>query len=281
MQGSRWCFTLNNYNDDDVNIIKSIPHMYLVFGYEVSESGTHHLQGFLTLKNKKRLSGMKKLHGTAHWEVAKGTSLQASDYCKKENNFFEDGTPPSQGKRTDIQQVCNMIKQGVSTVVVANEFPSVYIKFHRGIEQLALKLQVPYTHSELRGLWFTGKPGSGKSLFARRFAPFYLKPQNKWFDGYAGEQTIILDDFDTGGIALGHHLKIWTDRYACTGETKGGTVHLRHHQFIITSNFTIEQMFSDVPEIMHAILRRFTVRDFNLFPYRYELDTTPVIVDQA
>jgi len=59
---------INNYNDNDIVIVKAIPHFYLVFGYEVGESDIFYLQGFIILKGNKRLTGMKKFHATVHWE---------------------------------------------------------------------------------------------------------------------------------------------------------------------------------------------------------------------
>lgn len=91
---------------------------------------------------------------------------------------------------------------------------------------LALIPQEEYTHDDLRGVWYYGEPGCGKSRKAYSENPgAYRKPQNKWFDGYKGEQVIILDDLDKyGGDKLAHYLKIWSDRYACSGEIKGSTV---------------------------------------------------------
>jgi hypothetical protein len=87
----------------------------------------------------------------------------------------------------------------------------------------------------------------------------YLKAQNKWWDGYTGQEAVILDDLDSN--VLGHYLKIWADRYACTGETKGGQVALRHKVIVITSNYRPEDLFTD-REICEAISRRFKLKGF-------------------
>jgi hypothetical protein len=65
-----------------------------------------------------------------------------------------------------------------------------------------------------------------------------------------------MEDLDTD--CLGHYIKIWADRYACTGEIKGGTVPLYHKTFVITSNYTPEQLFTKDPTMAKAIRRRFT-----------------------
>jgi len=263
-QSKRFCFTWNNYDDAAVALLESFASdhcPYLVYGKEVGESGTSHLQGFFTLKSKKSITALRKLGLACHLETAKGTSLQASDYCKKEGDFVEFGTPPIPGQRTDLAAVADMVKAGKSLQEIAESCPSTYMKYGRGIRDLKLILDKPYDHSDVRGIWYVGSPGTGKSRKARHENPgAYLKSQSKWFDGYNGESVVILDDLDTN--ILGHHLKIWADRYSCTGETKGGTINLRHTKFIVTSNYTIEHLWSEDVAMQEAIKRRFKVTVF-------------------
>jgi len=260
----RWVFTLNNYTPIDETLIQGWDTKYLVYGREIGESGTPHLQGFVTFPKNYRASGVKKLHATAHWEVAKATSLVASDYCKKgsqshdewrehgvsgpnygeDADVFERGIPPTPGKRTDLDVIAEAAKAGASLKELSDLAPSTYIRNYRGIAHYKSLHVTSYGHDTVRGVWFHGAPGTGKSHAARAMYPnAFMKSQNKWFDGYAGEAVIILDDLDFGGKCLGHKLKIWLDKYPCIAETKGGTVCLQHRVFIITSNYTPEQIF--------------------------------------
>lgn len=259
----RWCFTLFDYTDNDEATFKALNSQYLVYGREVCPTTkSPHLQGFVTFATAKRLSAMKKIHGTCHWEVAKGTSQQASDYCKKEGDWHEQGVVPSPGMRTDIKHACDLIKAGETLRAVANAVDCVFVKYGRGLRDLKLTLDVPYTNDTVRGEWYWGLPGTGKSHKARFENPdAYIKAQNKWWDNYQGEAVVILDDLDSN--MLGHHLKIWADRYACTGETKGGTVNLQHRKLIVTSNYSIEQLWED-EQMREAIKRRFKVTHFSV-----------------
>ena len=66
----RWCFTINNPTDEESFLLsiwgesieadgEQSDASYLVFGREVGESGTPHLQGYVELRTKKRISFLK------------------------------------------------------------------------------------------------------------------------------------------------------------------------------------------------------------------------------
>lgn len=68
---------------------------------------------------------------------------------------------------------------------------------------------------------------------------------------------MVLDDLDTG--VLSHYIKIWADKWECTGEIKGGTVALNYDVFIITSNYLPADIWFEEKDktLLQAILRRF------------------------
>ena len=75
---------------------------------------------------------------------------------------------------------------------------------------------------------------------------------------------ILIDDLDCTKLA--HFLKRWADKYACKGEAKGYTVPLQHESICITSNFSIEELFKEYPQVtVTAIKRR-----FKAFHYPFE-----------
>ena len=76
------------------------------------------------------------------------------------------------------------------------------------------------------------------------FGKVFKKDQSKWWDGYIGEETVIMEDVDRhGGPQLAHHMKIWTDVYSFSGEIKGGKIPLNYKRFVVTSNYSIDRIY--------------------------------------
>jgi len=191
---------------------------YLVAGKEVGEKGTPHLQGFIYFKAAKSFSAVRKFFDNNHVEPAVDVTA-AIKYCMKDGDYFEVGDKPLSAEdrckrarevvaaRNKELLSCNLTVAVSSGLLSLNQVP--VIKKAKSI--LALE-QLPYEHDSVRGIWFWGPPGTGKSYTARSTYPgAFLKAQNKWFDGYQNEEAIILDYLDTD--ILGHYLKILAYRY--------------------------------------------------------------------
>jgi len=115
-----WCFTLNNYTVDDEDRIRSAFEAggidYIVYGKEVGDSGTPHLQGFCAFKTRKRIAGCISTLGQAHYSVCRELS-NAITYCKKDGVVTEFGTSPAlhptAGKRNDLEEFKAAVKGGM------------------------------------------------------------------------------------------------------------------------------------------------------------------------
>lgn len=84
----KWCFTLNNYTDEDVKSLSSsiVPIKRMMFQSEVGLEGTPHLQGWLEFKTKKRPKSVYS-NKSIHWEKMKGTIQDNITYCSKSDTY--------------------------------------------------------------------------------------------------------------------------------------------------------------------------------------------------
>ncbi len=91
-RGRNYCFTLNNPEIEMAQIIqviiKDYPDLKYCIGNEIGESGTKHLQGFLSFKNPMSFSTLKKYLPKSHIEICKGGKNANLAYCKKDGDFI-------------------------------------------------------------------------------------------------------------------------------------------------------------------------------------------------
>jgi hypothetical protein len=264
-----WVFTRNNPTPNTWLHYRSIASgggcRYCVLGKERGpETGTPHIQGYIYFKTKKSFTQVKSFFGdNLHIEAQRGTCKEAIDYCKKEGDFEEFGNPPltrqEAGKRSDElrrKRNLELLDGSLDAIVRRGSISILQVPVLQKARLIIRQEAEPYTHPTVRGIWIHGPPGTGKSHRARtEFSEsLYVKAQNKWFDGYTGQKYILMDDFDCP--ALGHYLKIWLDKWSCSGEVKNATVNLRHEKFIITSNYLPGNLWPEDPILVQAISRR-------------------------
>ena len=256
-----WCFTINNYTEHDEHIVFDMAEYakYVVCGREFGEeNGTPHLQGFVYFSTEKSMKQMKEIHPTAHWEPMRGTVDQASEYCKKEGDYFEAGVKPlNQREKGECGKQSIEERWALAKAGQFEQLPPEHLKIYKYIHSLYSEVA---DRPELDNVWVQGHTGCGKSRWVRETYPvFYTKPMNKWWDGYAGEEVVVLDDFDPRHAEhLSYYLKIWADHYSFNAEVKGGMIRVRPKTVIVTSQYAIEDCFKETAE-RDAIARRFRV----------------------
>lgn len=262
-----YVFTFNNYPGELVEFNSRLEGLcnYYIYGREVAPTtGTPHLQGYFQLKEKERITGLAKKLPGVYLVVAKGGYEANKDYCSKEGQITEYGVPATSGKRKGLAEVAVDIKEGKKLSTIAEESPEVYAKFHRGLEALSTALCKPRDF-KTKVFWFWGPTGSGKS---RRCAAMggpdaYWKPAtNKWWNGYEGQDTVIVDDYRRDFCTFAELLRLF-DRYPLSVETKGGTRAFKSAVIYITTPKDPTSTWEGrTPEDLEQLLRRIEVIEF-------------------
>lgn len=149
MQAIHFCFTLFNFDDHLPRMRELINEekiSYVLWEQEECPNTRNmHLQGYIQLTDRMRLSTLKTLIGITTIRLAScnGSDEDNEQYCTKDNNFIE-----RYGDRRTIrarkklksgekfEAVVEAVKNGWSLQEVISEFPDLYIKHHTGIEKL-------------------------------------------------------------------------------------------------------------------------------------------------
>lgn len=270
-------FTLNNYTDAHIerfkNVFDSSSIKYRCYGKEIAPTTlTPHLQGFITFHEAKTFSSVKHILGNDYHIEAKSkhsTFAQCIDYCKKDGDFTEHGTKPLDrvdiGKKTsDKWQHARDLAMD-QTKDMGTVDPEIYVKHIGNLLKIrSINTKRKRTLEQCAGIWIKGKSGSGKTTYAtEKWPTAYIKGRNKWWDGYTIEETCILDDIDpTHAAWIGGFLKDWTGQFSFQAESKGSSIQIRPDTFVITSQYSIDEVFLD-RETREAITRRCKVMDFD------------------
>jgi hypothetical protein len=269
-QLKHFAFTWNNYQEVDwESILKDAGPVlgisYIVYGFEIAPTtGTKHLQGYIQTEKRVYLTKINKCLPKVHITICNGSSQDNINYCKKLDNFFEAGTPRVESRRVkkckdDWEALVNLAENG-KLEDIRTDNPREFLVYYRTFKQIAMDKMKPEP-VERYCYWIHGKPGTGKSRAVHQHYPdAYWKNANKWWDGYQGQETVVLDDL--GGAFLYEHLKRWADRYPVIGEVKGSSIGLSYKRFIVTSNFDVDDPATTentLLETIRAVQRRFVV----------------------
>lgn len=142
-----WCFTINNDTYKDLEAVVNLfnTYHYVIFGFERGKKGVPHIQGYCYAPNNTTLKSLSKKISRAHIEKANGTPKDNYDYCSKGGEFYEFGDLPVKGKRTDLDELVQMIKDGATREDIKEAYPKLYLMYRKKIED-----EVPSTKRECK-----------------------------------------------------------------------------------------------------------------------------------
>ena len=90
------------------------PVSYMVYGREVGESKTPHLQGYLQLSQRSTVGKVRAFLPGAHISGARGSYQQNFDYCTKDGDFVVQGVPSltaNESRKRSCEESCSDIVQ--------------------------------------------------------------------------------------------------------------------------------------------------------------------------
>lgn len=271
----RFVLTLNNWTDAEFQSFSSTLASlcsWAILGKERGEEGTAHLQGAGVLLKQMAFSTLCTKFPRAHIENMRGSPQQSLEYCTKEDTqAWQYGSLPQPGKRTDLHEVSDMVKDGATLKEIADSHPTSIIKFSKGIMSLRSLQSGPRNPSKPPLVyWLFGPTGTGKTRAAFEFGcARYSEDETlilpdatiKWFDTFDGQKCVIIDDFRSKNVNFSFLLRV-LDRYPLSVPFKGGFLNWNPEVIIITTPCGVRETFAKraehVPEDIRQLERRIT-----------------------
>lgn len=126
---------------------------------------------------------------------------------------------------------------GASELEIAEEHFGKWCIYRRSFDKYKALIQDNGIRLQLRVIVLWGQAGTGKTRYCYdQFPELYSCPDSslKWFDGYQGESTVLIDDYR--GTADESFLLKLLDIYPLQVPVKGGFAQWRAQTILITSN---------------------------------------------
>lgn len=243
---------------------------YLVYQMEVApNTGTEHIQGFVSFTTQKRESTLANHFGKVHAAcfqvmLKNATPWDNKLYCTKEASRkpgtvpFEYGQIPTGAKeaeQADKSKLCQFIDimrdQSMSKAIEL--MPDTFVRNCNGLEKLNGIYQgdkIPQIR-EVTVYVACGDSGAGKSWWANTFdtrentfsVPDIRHKERLNIDGYQGQRTLLIEDYD-GAIEFRSLLKM-LDIYKSQFNTKGSMAWGAWDTVIITTNVHASRWYDD------------------------------------
>lgn len=227
------------------------------------DTGRLHCQAYLRFTSCVAFTRVRKLFPQGdHVELCKGDESSNISYCSKDESRvlgpFSFGEPAKAGKRSDLDNVREMVKAGkgmADIVAVATSYQSM-----RSAE-LILKYTERMRDWVMHVRWYHGSTGSGKTQSAlKEFKDQRIWVSDRdgvWFEGYDAHEVVIFDDI-RGDFCKFHILLRLLDSTPFRIMNKGGSRQFLAKTVIITCPYTPQDLFSTQEDI-DQLLRRINV----------------------
>lgn len=209
----------------------------------------------------------------------RGRMEENVEYCSKSATLESFGVMPVFNERNgadEKERWDNILAAAKDNRIDSISDSKVVVQHYRTLKVIAKDyMKPPDDLDDVSGIWIHGPSGVGKSRLVRHWfgASVYDKLPDKWFDGYQGQAVIHVEDLDVYHVSLGHLLKRWADRYSFHAEVKGSAMLIRPQYVVVTSQYSIADIFGKDQHTVDALVRRFKVYHV---PAALSFDNIPV-----
>lgn len=209
------------------------PHLHVFFQTDLPFSLKREEMNFFDIVANLELPVLEAVEETNiyHCNIEQSRSPKdACKYVKKDHNYTEYGTCPyidtlSRKEKNELlrkKTILELVEEGTISIFQVKQLKVAKDILH--LEELGKqKSRKPFVH------WYYGATGTGKTKSARHEAKHKYGLNNtwinstndKWFDGYTGQEAVIFDDIRASTFQFSNMLRL-LDRYKTRVEIKGG-----------------------------------------------------------
>lgn len=244
------------------------------------ESQLFHTHLYMVLKNGVRISTIQNRFPSVHWDICKGSSPENRDYVFKEGKWLTDpkadtnhrdsheeyGELPNErpGKRTDLDELYDMIKNGFSNFDILEENPQYIMQIDKldRIRKTYQEEQYKNTWRDLEVTYIWGTTGSGKTRGVKEqygYSNVYtVTDYTHPFDGYGGQDVILFEEFRSN-LRIADMLQ-YLDGYPIELPCRYSNKVACFTKVYFCTNIDIRDQYRDIrmdyPETWNAFIRR-------------------------
>lgn len=190
--------------------------------------------------------------------------------------------------KSDMETILQGIEEGVITESNLSKFVDIHVyaehrsEINSAFEYRSKKMLNKHGR-ELTVMYIEGTPGSGKTTIARHFCEerelsyFITGGGNDVFQGYGGQQAIIIDDARPSIFSPEEWLKVLDNNSSSLVRSRFRNKDISNARYIIlTSTKSLMSFFEQYQENPHQLYRRiklwFVIDNYFIVVYKYNSD---------